>query len=49
MSMQMCLVDLRGCGGSSVPARHRDYSTTIMAQDAAAVLVRCTRNDVLFI
>lgn len=35
----MCLLDNRGVGQSSCPARKTDYSTELMAQDAAAVMV----------
>eukprot|EP00892_Ulva_mutabilis_P010834 jgi/Ulvmu1/8122/UM040_0017.1 len=36
--MVMCLLDNRGVGESSCPARKADYSTAAMAADAAAVL-----------
>jgi pimeloyl-ACP methyl ester carboxylesterase len=36
----MCLLDNRGIGCSSCPAAKCDYSTAIMASDAAKVLVR---------
>lgn len=36
----ICVLDNRGCGHSSSPRSKKDYSTTIMAHDVFAVLVR---------
>lgn len=42
--MVVCIMDNRGVGNSSSPVNPQAYSTTIMAQDALAVMVRGQRN-----
>lgn len=39
-SLEVCVVDNRGVGGSSVPKDKAQYSTRHMAQDALGVMVR---------
>jgi hypothetical protein len=38
--MVVCILDNRGVGNSSSPVKQQAYSTTLMAQDALAVMVR---------
>lgn len=40
----MCILDNRGVGNSSSPVKQQAYSTTLMAQDALAVMVRRSRS-----
>ena len=38
--VEVCLIDNRGVGRSSVPRKLQDYTTELMAADAKSVLVR---------
>jgi hypothetical protein len=42
--MVVCILDNRGVGNSSSPVKQQAYSTTLMAQDALAVMVRRSRS-----
>ena len=45
-SFEICVMDNRGIGKSSVPSSKKSYTTLVMAQDALGVMVR-TRQDAL--